>query len=198
MPPDGRTPLECWWPSASAKWVSVPPTSSASPITPRLIALIHWGYKHDNIITTFNKAPLYTQNDLADKTENANNATNKPIFATQYNSNTKYICITFTAINTGPIPKLKQTLKPVITVHHSLPCLNKFFTLSLKKMLSLNAITSLTLAFCACFLSISATLIRASCHHAACVAIIDKNIGISREFGTFYIEINWKIFIFLC
>ena len=56
-----------------------------------LIALIHRGYKHDNIITSFNKAILYTQNELLNKTENANKTTNKPIFTTQYNSNTKYI-----------------------------------------------------------------------------------------------------------
>ena len=56
-----------------------------------LIARIHRGYKHDNIITSFNKAILYTQNELLNKTENANKTTNKPIFTTQYNSNTKYI-----------------------------------------------------------------------------------------------------------
>ena len=47
-----------------------------------LIALIHRGYKHDNIITSFNKAILYTQNELLNKTENANKTTNKPIFTT--------------------------------------------------------------------------------------------------------------------
>ena len=56
-----------------------------------LIALIHRGYKHDNIITSFNKAILCTQNELLNKTGNANKTTNKPIFTTQYNSNTKYI-----------------------------------------------------------------------------------------------------------
>ena len=41
-----------------------------------LIALIHRGYKHNNIITSFNKAILYTQNELLNKTENANKTTN--------------------------------------------------------------------------------------------------------------------------
>jgi hypothetical protein len=50
-----------------------------------LIALIHQGYKHDNIITSFNKAILYKQNELLNKIENANKTTNKPIFTTQYN-----------------------------------------------------------------------------------------------------------------
>jgi hypothetical protein len=56
-----------------------------------LIALIHRGYKHDNIITSFNKVLLYTQNELLNKTENTNKTNNKSIFTTQYNSNTKYI-----------------------------------------------------------------------------------------------------------
>ena len=56
-----------------------------------LIALIHRGYKDDNIITSFNKVLLYTQNELLNKTENTNKTNNKPIFTTQYNSNTKYI-----------------------------------------------------------------------------------------------------------
>ena len=55
-----------------------------------LIALIHRGYKHDNI-TSFNKVLQYTQNELLNKTENTNKTNNKPIFTTQYNSNTKYI-----------------------------------------------------------------------------------------------------------
>ena len=56
-----------------------------------LIALIHQGYKHDNIITSFNKVLLYTQNELLNKTKNTNKTNNKSIFTTQYNSNTKYI-----------------------------------------------------------------------------------------------------------
>ncbi len=53
-----------------------------------LIALIHRGYTHDNIMTAFNKALKYTtQNELLnnEKTPKTNNS---PIFSIQYNNNT--------------------------------------------------------------------------------------------------------------
>ncbi len=55
-----------------------------------LVALIHRGYTHDNIMNTFNKALKYTtQNELLnnEKTPKTNNS---PIFSIQYNK-TKYI-----------------------------------------------------------------------------------------------------------
>ena len=67
-----------------------------------LIAIIHRGYKHDNNITSFNKALLYTQNDLLNKTGNANGTANKPIFSTNtiviHNTLHKYYVNTGTSL----------------------------------------------------------------------------------------------------
>ena len=55
-----------------------------------LTALIHRGYKHNNIIRNFNKALQYTQPELL--TKNKKPETNHhPIFSIPYNTNTKYI-----------------------------------------------------------------------------------------------------------
>ena len=56
-----------------------------------LVALIHRGYTHDNIMTAFNKALKHTtQNELLNNEKNPK-TNNSPIFSIQYNNNTKYI-----------------------------------------------------------------------------------------------------------
>jgi hypothetical protein len=56
-----------------------------------LVALIHRGYTHNNIITQFNKALTYkTQSELLNNTK-CSKTNNSPIFDIQYNNNTKHI-----------------------------------------------------------------------------------------------------------
>ena len=56
-----------------------------------LIALIHRGYKHDNITTFFNNALQYTTQKELLYNEKITKTNNSPIFTIPYNYNTKYI-----------------------------------------------------------------------------------------------------------
>ena len=56
-----------------------------------LIALIHRGYKHDHITTSFNKALQYTTQKELLYNEKITKTNSSPIFTIPYNYNTKYI-----------------------------------------------------------------------------------------------------------
>ena len=55
------------------------------------IALIHRGYKHDHITTSFNKALQYTTQKKLLYNEKITKTNSSPIFTIPYNYNTKYI-----------------------------------------------------------------------------------------------------------
>ena len=83
-----------------------------------LIALIHRGYKHDHITTSFNKALQYTTEMELLYNEKITKTNNSPIFTIPYNHNTKYIahilCKPSTIIENEPTLRILWPEPPMV------------------------------------------------------------------------------------
>ena len=83
-----------------------------------LIALIHRGYKHDNITTAFNKALQYTTQKELFYNEKKYKTNNNPIFTIPYYFNTKYIahiaCKHWTIIENEPTLRVLRSKPPML------------------------------------------------------------------------------------